>query len=43
MDAQVDGAILYYEQRGEGPPLVLIHAGLMSSAMWQPLLAASNT
>jgi pimeloyl-ACP methyl ester carboxylesterase len=34
----VNGASLYYEERGSGTPLVLIHGGLASSAMWDPLL-----
>jgi pimeloyl-ACP methyl ester carboxylesterase len=34
----VDGATLYCEERGAGTPVVLIHAGLVSSAMWEPLL-----
>ena len=34
----VNGASLYYEERGSGAPLVLIHGGLASSAMWEPLL-----
>lgn len=34
----VNGASLYYEERGSGTPLVLIHGGLASSAMWEPLL-----
>lgn len=35
---EANGASLYYEEEGEGPPLLLIHAGLVSSAMWQPIL-----
>ena len=35
---EVNGATLYYEERGDGPPVLLIHAGLVSSAMWQLLL-----
>lgn len=34
----VNGASLYYEERGAGAPLLLIHAGLTSSAMWEPIL-----
>ncbi|HEX2233473.1 MAG TPA: alpha/beta hydrolase [Thermoleophilaceae bacterium] len=34
----VNGGKLYYEEHGAGTPLVLIHAGLMSSATWAPLL-----
>ena len=35
---EVNGATLYYEDRGAGAPLVLIHGGLTSSAMWEHLL-----
>jgi pimeloyl-ACP methyl ester carboxylesterase len=35
---EVNGATLYYEDRGAGAPLVLIHGGLTSSAMWEQLL-----
>jgi len=31
---QVRGGNLYYETSGEGPPLVLIHAGFLDSRMW---------
>jgi len=34
----VNGASLYYEERGAGAPVLLIHSGLASSAMWEPLL-----
>ncbi|MDQ3376452.1 MAG: alpha/beta hydrolase [Actinomycetota bacterium] len=30
----VDGAELYYEVAGEGEPLVLVHAGISDSRMW---------
>ena len=32
--AEVNGARLYYEVAGEGHPLVLIHAGIADSRMW---------
>jgi pimeloyl-ACP methyl ester carboxylesterase len=35
---EVNGATLYYEERGAGTPVMLIHGGLVSSAMWEPLL-----
>ena len=35
---EINGATLYYEEYGAGPPLVLIHGGLVSSAMWEPHL-----
>jgi pimeloyl-ACP methyl ester carboxylesterase len=34
----VNGVELYYEEQGEGAPLILIHGGLVSSAMWQAVL-----
>jgi pimeloyl-ACP methyl ester carboxylesterase len=34
----VNGVALYYEEHGEGDPLILIHGGLVSSAMWQAML-----
>jgi pimeloyl-ACP methyl ester carboxylesterase len=34
----VNGAALYYEERGEGAPLVLIHGGLASSSQWEPVV-----
>src|SRR4051794_31487465 len=37
---EVNGATLYCEDRGAGPPIVLIHAGLISGAIWEPLLPA---
>ncbi len=33
--ADVGGARLYYEATGEGPPLVLIHAGFLDRRMWE--------
>lgn len=32
--AQVNGASLYYEAAGAGDPLILIHAGITDSRMW---------
>jgi 3-oxoadipate enol-lactonase len=34
--AEVNGTKLYYEIKGEGHPLVLIHGGLMDRRMWDP-------
>ena len=36
----VNGAAVYVEQHGSGTPVVLIHGGLVSNAMWEPLLPA---
>ena len=38
MRTDANGATLYYEEHGAGEPLVLIHGGLASGAMWEPLL-----
>src|SRR5215216_1582773 len=41
---EVNGVSLYVEEQGQGDPLVLIHAGLLSSGSWAgvvPLLAGS--
>ena len=34
----VNGVALYYEEQGEGDPVILIHGGWASSAMWQAVL-----
>ena len=44
--ANINGAQLYYEIAGDGPPLVLVHAGICDSRMWDdqfPLLAEQYT
>lgn len=38
--ADVNGAKIYYEVAGEGEPLVLVHAGIADSRMWEAQLAA---
>ena len=35
---EINGAALYYEERGEGAPLILVHGGLSSSAQWEPVV-----
>ncbi len=35
---EVNGAALYYEQEGDGAPLLLIHGGLASSAEWDSVV-----
>lgn len=34
--AEVDGGKLYYETSGNGPAIVLIHAGFLDRRMWDP-------
>src|SRR5437899_6013443 len=36
--AEVDGGRLYYETSGKGPAMVLIHAGVVDSRMWDTQL-----
>ncbi|CAA9457480.1 MAG: Beta-ketoadipate enol-lactone hydrolase [uncultured Rubrobacteraceae bacterium] len=38
--AEVNGARIYYEAAGEGEPLVLVHAGIADSRMWEGQLKA---
>lgn len=38
--AEVNGARLYYELRGEGPPVVLIHGFTLDRRMWDGVVAA---
>ncbi|MGQ0550445.1 MAG: alpha/beta fold hydrolase [Armatimonadota bacterium] len=38
--AEVNGARLYYEVAGQGPALVLIHAGIADCRMWDEQVAA---
>src|ERR687893_2974526 len=38
--AEVNGARMYYESAGEGETLVLVHAGIADSRMWEGQLAA---
>ena len=40
MRASVNGCEIHYEREGEGPALVLIHAGIADSRMWQPQVDA---
>jgi len=37
---QINGARIHYERTGTGFPLLLIHAGIADSRMWQPQVAA---
>jgi len=34
--AAVNGANLYYRAAGDGPPVLLLHAGICDSRMWEP-------
>jgi pimeloyl-ACP methyl ester carboxylesterase len=35
---EVNGATLYYEEHGDGAPLILIHGGLSSGSQWHPVV-----
>ncbi|MGX6508903.1 alpha/beta fold hydrolase [Rhodococcus sp. SJ-2] len=37
-----DGALAYRDTHGEGPPVVLLHAGFLDSTMFEPQLSALN-
>lgn len=37
---EVDGARIYYEIDGSGPPVVLIHGALSDTRIWEPQVAA---
>ena len=39
----VNGAALYYEVAGEGDPLVLVHAGISDSRMWEAQVDAFSS
>lgn len=36
---EANGAVLHYEEHGDGVPIVLIHGGLASSAQWEPVVS----
>jgi pimeloyl-ACP methyl ester carboxylesterase/catechol 2,3-dioxygenase-like lactoylglutathione lyase family enzyme len=36
---EINGASLYYEERGNGPPVILIHGGLGSSTEWESVVS----
>jgi 3-oxoadipate enol-lactonase len=40
MDATINGARIHYERSGKGSPLLLIHAGIADSRMWEPQAGA---
>jgi pimeloyl-ACP methyl ester carboxylesterase len=37
---QANGLEIYYEERGQGAPLILLHGGMLTGASWEPYLAA---
>jgi pimeloyl-ACP methyl ester carboxylesterase len=37
---QANGVDIYYEEHGQGKPLLLIHGGTLTAQSWQPYLAA---
>ena len=40
MFADINGARIHYERSGAGVPLILLHAGIADSRMWEPQVAA---
>jgi pimeloyl-ACP methyl ester carboxylesterase len=40
MEATLNGARIHYERSGEGIPVILLHAGVANSRMWEPQVAA---
>jgi 3-oxoadipate enol-lactonase len=36
MEVTINGALIHYERSGKGFPLLLIHAGIADSRMWEP-------
>jgi pimeloyl-ACP methyl ester carboxylesterase len=36
---EVNGASLYFEERGNGPPVILVHGGLGSHTQWEEVVA----
>src|SRR5581483_9513713 len=36
--AEVNGARLWYDEAGSGPPLLLLHGGLGDSELWEPVV-----
>jgi pimeloyl-ACP methyl ester carboxylesterase len=37
---RANGIDIYYEEQGQGPPLLLIHGGVLTGESWQPYRAA---
>lgn len=35
---EVNGLNIYYEEYGEGPPLILIHGGILTAQSWEPYI-----
>lgn len=40
MEATINGARIHYERSGEGLPVILLHAGVADSRMWEPQIPA---
>lgn len=36
---EVNGASIYYEDRGEGPAIILVHGGLGAGSEWEPVVS----
>jgi 3-oxoadipate enol-lactonase len=40
MDSVLNGARIHFEREGSGLPVILLHAGIADSRMWEPQVAA---
>ncbi len=40
MELTINGARIHYERAGQGLPVILLHAGVADSRMWEPQVAA---
>jgi len=42
LDIELNGARIHYRRSGSGFPVVLLHAGVADSRMWEPQVAGLN-
>jgi 3-oxoadipate enol-lactonase len=40
MEATIHGARIHHERSGRGLPVILLHAGVADSRMWEPPVAS---
>ena len=40
MERRIDGVRVYYEQRGQGPDILLLHGWMCSAGLWKPVMDA---